>query len=128
MNWKASPHERQTHPSPMSRFAKAAVKNSDGMNKLEASYAALLELRRRAGEIRSFTFEAIKFRLAANTFYTPDFFVIAADGTCEIHETKGFWEEDARVKIKVFAELFPMFRVFGVTREKGNWKYEEFNK
>ena len=112
----------------MSRFAKAAVKNSDGMNKLEASYAALLELRRRAGEVQSFTFEAIKFRLAANTFYTPDFFVIAADGTCEIHETKGFWEEDARVKTKVFAELFPMFRVFGVTREKGNWKYEEFNK
>lgn len=119
---------KQTPAQAWSRFARAAVKNSDGMNKLESAYSAHLALRKHAGEIQRFMFESIKFRLADNTFYTPDFFVITADGICEIHETKGHWEDDARVKIKVFAELFPMFRVFGVKREKGEWKYEEFNK
>ncbi len=95
------------------------------MNKLESSYAAHLELRRRAGEIEWFTFDAIKLRLAELTFYTADFFVMAADGALEVHEVKGHWEDDARVKIKVAADKFP-FRFIGVTQERGAWKYEGF--
>lgn len=97
---------------------------SGQMNKLEAAYAEHLQLRKLAGEILDFKFEAIKFRLADKTFYTPDFVVFAADGVIEIHETKAHWEDDARVKIKVFAALYP-FRVLAITRPKGVWTIED---
>ena len=69
----------------------------EGMNGLEQEYAGLLELRRHAGEISWWAFEAMTFRLADDTRYTPDFAVMLADGQMEIHETKGHWEDDAKV-------------------------------
>lgn len=96
-----------------------------GMNKIEADYAMQLEFRKRVGEILQYDFEAIKLRLADNTFYEPDFLVLLANGELEIHEVKGHWEDDARVKIKVAAEKFP-FRFIAMTRVKGQWKEEEF--
>lgn len=114
----------------MRHFARARGHHTPGqMNKLEARYAADLEARKLAGEIRLYQFEALKLRLAKNTFLTPDFFVIADDGTVEIHECKGFWEDDARVKIKVAAETFP-FRFLAIKarpkKDGGGWQFEEF--
>lgn len=83
------------------------------MNKTEEGYAAVLELRKQAGEVLWYAFEAIKLRLADNTFYTCDFAVMASDGVIELHEVKGFWTDDARVKIKVAASKFP-FRFFAM--------------
>lgn len=40
--------------------------------------------------------------MADKTFYSPDFIVPALD-CIEVHEVKGHWEDDARVKIKVAA-------------------------
>lgn len=77
------------------------------MNKTEAEYDALLALRQIAGEVLWRRFEGLKLRLADSTFYTPDFAVMAADGVIECHEVKGFWRDDARVKIKVAAEQYP---------------------
>lgn len=91
------------------------------MNKLEADYAAVLEFRKNTSAIRDYRFEAIKLRLANLTYYSSDFLVIAADDVVELHEVKGFWEDDARVKVKVAAEQFPWFRFLGVTRRKGTW-------
>ena len=110
----------------MNRFAKVARHVPGTMNKLETAYAAHLEWRKKTGEIQAYSFESAKFKLAPNTFYTPDFMVIADDDVMEFHEVKGFWEDDARVKIKVFAALFP-FRVFAITRgKKGEWLTENF--
>lgn len=95
-----------------------------GMNKLETAYADYLQKLQLAGEVAGYAFESIKFRLAANTFYTPDFVVYSTTGEVEIHEVKGHWEDDARVKIKVFASLFP-FRTLAVTRKKSEWQFEE---
>lgn len=95
------------------------------MNRLEAEYAASLQLQQSAGVILWYSFDAVKLRLAANTFYTPDFMVMAHDGQIEIHEVKGHWEDDARVKIKVAASLFP-FRFLAVTKVRGAWSQEEF--
>ena len=99
------------------------------MNKTEAAYAATLDERRHAGEVAWFKFEGIKLRLADNTFYTPDFAVMLSDGALEMHEVKGFWQDDARVKIKIAAELYPM-RFIGVRvrnkKEGGGWSIEEF--
>lgn len=99
------------------------------MNRLEEKYAALLDGRKAAGEILSWWFEGVKLKLADLTFFTPDFFVMLADGMLEFHDVKGgFFEDDARVKIKVAADRFP-FR-FVVARAKrvkdgGGWEFEE---
>lgn len=94
-----------------------------GANGLEREYAAHLELLARAGEIKTWGYEQIKLRLADGTFYTPDFIVVARDEHLEIHETKGFMREAARVRIKVAAELHP-FRFFIVRKEGGRFTKE----
>ncbi len=96
------------------------------MNRLEHAYADELEEQKRAGKIAWYAFEAIKFRLADKTFYTPDFIVMGPLGDIEAHEVKGFWQDDARVKIKVAAELFPL-PFCAVTHRKKQWVYEWFN-
>jgi hypothetical protein len=98
------------------------------MNKTEAAYFTHLGALLHAGEILWFKFEGVKLRLADNTFYTCDFAVLAADSALEMHEVKGFWQDDARVKIKVAAALYP-FRFKAVTPAKkhgGGWRVEEF--
>jgi hypothetical protein len=99
------------------------------MNKTEAAYAARLELLQRGGEVVWHRFEGIKLRLADNTFYTPDFAVMAGDGVMECHEVKGFWQDDARAKIKIAADLYP-FRFIAVTAlpksKGGGWSVENF--
>jgi hypothetical protein len=95
------------------------------MNKTEQAYANRLELLLRSGEIRRWGFESIKFRLADRTFYTPDFMVVT-DAQIEFHEVKGYWEDDARTKIKVVAELFTEFAFFAVQKQKDGWIIEEF--
>lgn len=99
---------------------------ADEMNKTEAAYCAHLERRKAQGEILWFVFEHVKLRLAKATFITVDFFVQLANGELEAHEVKGHWEEDARVKIKVAAALYP-WRFLAVQKAKGaEWKVEEF--
>lgn len=99
------------------------------MNKTEQAYAATLEQRRHAGEVAWFKFEGIKLRLADNTFYSPDFAVMLADGQLEMHEVKGYWLDDARAKIKIAADLYPLrFLAIQVKpkKEGGGWSVEEF--
>ena len=100
------------------------------MNRTEAEYEQLLKIRLQAGEIAWYKFEGIKLRLADNTFYTPDFFVMLANGELEAHEVKGgFWTDDARAKTKIAAAMYP-FRIVAMTkkpkREGGGWSVEEF--
>lgn len=111
----------------MKRFRGRGVRRQPGqMNGWEKSYALHLEERKAIGEILWFEFDSIKFRLAEKTFYTPDFLVMNAKEELEIHEVKGHWEDDARVKIKVAADKFPM-KFVGVTIDKlKGWVYEEF--
>lgn len=99
------------------------------LNKTEQAYAAHLERLRAAGQIVWHRFEGVKLRLADNTFYTPDFAVMAADGVMEMHEVKGFWTDDARVKIKVAADQYPFrFMAFkAIAKKQGvGWQKEEF--
>ncbi|VWD20596.1 DUF1064 domain-containing protein [Burkholderia contaminans] len=99
------------------------------MNKTEQQYGTFLEALRVTGVIAWYRFEGVKLRLADNTFYTPDFAVMRADGAMEMHEVKGMWQDDARVKIKVAAEMYP-FRFIAVRpkakKEGGGWQQEAF--
>lgn len=131
MNWTANDIDAARRrmgakvPVLCAKAVRRAFHRAGEMNKTEAAYAAYLELQKKAGLIADYRFEAVKLRLADKTFYTPDFVVLAPDGTLEMHEVKGFWEEDARVKIKVAAAQFP-FRFVAITRDKGNWSFESF--
>lgn len=109
-------------------FALGRLKTGQA-NKTEQAYGDLLEARKIAGEVAWYRFEGVKLRLADNTFYTPDYAVMLTDGTLEMHEVKGFWQDDARVKIKVAAEMYP-FRFVAVRvvakKNGGGWANEEF--
>lgn len=99
------------------------------MNKTESLYRDHLEMCKASGKVVWYKFEGMKFRLADNTFYTPDFCVMKWDGEIEIHEVKGFWTDDARVKIKVAADMYP-FRFYAFKKKSkgkgGGWDVELF--
>jgi hypothetical protein len=105
------------------------------MNRTETDYACRLDLLRRSGDILQWGFEAMTLRLAADVRYTPDFTVLrpAGPGCCrlEAHETKGYMRDDARVKVRLAASLFPWITFFVVRRAKGpgvylgQWTIEE---
>jgi hypothetical protein len=98
------------------------------MNKTEAAYGAYLEGLKYAGEVAWYMFEGIKFRLAGSTYLTPDFVVMLSSGEIQIHEVKGWMQDDAAVKIKVCAESFP-FRFFVIRakpqKDGGGWDIRE---
>lgn len=109
-------------------FAAGRLKTGQ-MNKSEKAYAAYLAQLQAVGGILWHKFEGVKLRLADNTFYSPDFAVMMPDGQLEMHEVKGFWQDDARVKIKVAADLYPFKFVAIKARAKkdgGGWQVEEF--
>lgn len=96
-------------------------------NKTEAAYEE--HLRSQLGTtIAWFDFEVYTFKLAPDTRYTPDFVVMRMDGTLEFHEVKGYFTDDAKVKIKVAASKLP-HRFFIVRakakRDGGGWDVEE---
>jgi hypothetical protein len=99
------------------------------MNKTEEAYDVHLGAEQQAGRVVWRKFEGLKLRLADNTFYTPDFAVLGADMVLECHEVKGFWQDDARAKIKIAASLYPFRFVAAKVRAKkngGGWEVEAF--
>lgn len=117
-------------PGQKAFYAQGRLKTGQ-MNSGERNYAAFLEAEKSAGRVLWYKFEGVKLRLADNTFYTPDFAVLcAADMVLELHEVKGFWQDDARAKIKVAADLYP-FRFMAMrARSKkagGGWEVEDFS-
>lgn len=104
------------------------------MTKLELAYSIHLTEREKRGEIIWFAYEAMKFKLADKTYYTPDFIVLTAAHFLEAHECKGHWRmfqnDSGRIKIKVAAERFWWLDFVGVMKEPakrgGGWKFEKF--
>ena len=103
-----------------------------GMNSTERKYCEMLSFRKAAGEIVDYVWEPFKLILvhgvkkARNEMsYKPDFLVVMKD-RFEVHEVKGFWQEDARLKIKMAADQFRWFKFVAVTLKGKKWVYEEF--
>jgi len=117
-------------------FAKGKLtrKVPGSMSGYEQTYAAVLKVRKDLGKVADFKFESVKLRLADNTFYTPDFFILMPDGAIELHEVKGSWgapnQDKSRVKLKVAAEQYPYFTFKAVTKQAvkngGGWAEEVF--
>lgn len=91
-------------------------------SKAEEAWAARLEARRLAGEIRSWRFEAVTLKLGFDCRYTPDFYVVLESGAVELHEVKGgkAWD-DAMVKLKAAATQFPQFTFVFARLIKTTW-------
>lgn len=100
------------------------------MNETEKRYDRHLTARLFAGEIKWFKFEGIKLRLADNTFLTVDFAVLRADNVLEMVDVKGakaIYTDDAKVKNKVAAEMYPFVFKVAYPRAKkdgGGWDEE----
>lgn len=111
----------------MRRIARGRQPVPGVMNKLEAAYSLQLRARQIAGEVLWFKYEAVKLRLAEKTFYTPDFAVMLDNGELEMHECKGWMEEDANVKIKVAASMYPFRFIRCMHRNKAEgWTFYEY--
>jgi hypothetical protein len=99
-----------------------------GMNKTEKLFAFSLEAQQRQGIVHSWMYERVTLKLGDDCRYTPDFFVILPDGQITIYETKGaFIREDARVKLRAAAEMFP-FRFILAQYKKKVWTAWEIKR
>jgi hypothetical protein len=117
--------------TPLQRMQALGRLKTGEMNGTEAAYDKVLAARKLAGEIVWYAFEAITFVLPGGVRYTPDFIVQLANGEIEVHETKGFWQEDARAKVKIAQGMFP-FRFLAIKKRSkkdgGGWETEDFWK
>lgn len=104
------------------------IKRPGEMNKLEEAYSWVLEARKRAGEIQWWGYEQMTLKLADGVRYTPDFAVLTlginTTGQLEFHEVKGYMRDDARVKLKVAAAMFP-FKFLLVRKSGQGWEITE---
>ncbi len=111
---------------------KAIARHIPGtMNRTEAAYAAHLEQLILAGDVVSYIFECVRLVIGTKRCtYMPDFMVILPTGVIEFHEVKGYFRDDARVKIKAAAKQFHWFAFKAATRQSkkrgGGWDIEEF--
>lgn len=108
------------------QIARAVITQPE-MNKTEEKYSWVLHRRKLVGEIQQYEFEKVTLKLGSDCRYTPDFFVVNALGEVEFHEVKGFFRDDAKVKIKVAAENFP-FRFFLARLERNGWEVTEIKR
>lgn len=116
---KQIPHLPGTLIARLRRGGRGVKRKRGKMNGAERKYDEVLNCRKLRGEIFWYAFEAITLVLAPDTRYTPDFIIMLADGTIEIHEVKGWMEEAAFVRLKVAASLFPfIFRLVKIRPKK----------
>lgn len=112
--------------APMARMQAKGRLPDGAMNATETRYAAHLGARMAAGEVAWFKFEPFALKLAPKTTLTPDFAVMLADGTLEVHDVKGakaIYTDDAKVKMKVAAQMFP-FKFVVVFPAGRDWNME----
>ncbi|HNR70389.1 MAG TPA: hypothetical protein PKJ00_03295 [Verrucomicrobiota bacterium] len=99
-------------------------KDVAGLNKTEAAFLSHLE----SQSHEWLGVQNITLKLADDTRYTPDFAVLCG-GELTFYEVKGFFRDDAKVKLKVAARQFPMFHFVLVKRNKETkgWDMEKVN-
>lgn len=113
---------------------KMPEKNALGMNKTEARYAQYLEEQKAARVIQYYAFEPWKVRIADDCYYIPDFLVLDANGHLSLHDAKAWWKkskkvgvkEDAMVKMKAVAALYPFLTMLMTWEVDGRWEQRVF--
>ena len=93
-------------------------------SKLEASYAAQLDLEQKAGLVKRWWYEPFSLWLPGKVRYKPDFLIQYPDGLerrLEVIEVKG-WSRNVRdgmTRLKIAAAIFSCFTWRLVRRTKG---------
>lgn len=91
----------------------------EALNQTERKYLHILRSR---FPFQPIMIQAITLRLAHNTKYTPDFAYTLPTGALVFVEVKGsFVREDAIVKLKTAAAMFPQFTFIKAKYVKGKW-------
>lgn len=96
-------------------------------SKLELNFAWELERRRLARIIEEWRYHSMRFRLAPNVTYTPDFCARCGD-RLTFYEVKGSWKmknaRDSRTRLQIAAYVYWWFGWQAVTQEDGQWVFE----
>lgn len=105
-----------------------------GPNKLEAEFEAWLR-EEWSDTPHELLVQGITLLLSNGNRYTPDFLLVVPRDTGKPYfqmlafETKGFMRDDAAVKVKTAARLFPWIKFHLVTKKRkkdgGGWAIEE---
>jgi len=112
-------------------YAKGQIRPGKFDSKLERDYADRLEILKAAGEIKEWWLKPMRLRISDTPeakgkkalYYSPDFGVLANDGTYELHETKGHMRNAAWNRLRVSATEHP-FKFVLVTKVRGAWTFE----
>lgn len=80
--------------------------DEDKLNKTERAFWEILKREREAAQHSWIGVHCMTLKLADDCRYTPDFWSIRF-GKLTAYEVKGFFRDDAKVKIKVAARMFP---------------------
>lgn len=103
-------------------------KSGPKLNKTETAWRDYLRTQHPTDTIHE---QGITLQLGNGVRYTPDFIVIcpaglATEGVCvAAYEVKGFMRDDAAVKLKVAASLYPWIAFTLVSRKGGTWNTQE---
>lgn len=102
----------RVQPAKKTKLVPRPTKDENGLNKMEAAWLQILRTR----PADWLGIQPFGLKLADNCRYHPDF-VTLTDGQLTAWETKGFMRDDAAVKIKVAARLYPWIRFVLVTKK-----------
>lgn len=116
--------------SPQERLFALGRLDDGERNKTERRFENHLEAIKLAGEILWFSFESIKLKLAPKTFLTVDYAVLPAATMrltmIDVKGAKAIVQEDARVKMRVAAGMFPFaFQFAYPPKGAGGWQFED---
>lgn len=100
-----------------------ASNDESKLNKTEAAWLAELRIR----NPKFLGIQAMTFKLGDDCRYTPDFIEISQEDKFIAWEVKGFMRDDALVKLKVAARMFPFLDFYVVKRIKGSWETKKIN-
>ena len=99
-------------------------------SQLEVDFARELERWLEDKTIADWRYHPLRFRLAKGVTYEPDFRVLSHGIVPRLtfYEVKGSWKaknaRDSRTRLKIAASMNQWCGWYGVTREKGVWKFE----
>ncbi len=115
--------QRPEMPSePLKTDFKASPSTDEAkLNKTERAYLAYL---RRLG-VPSLGIQNVTLKLADDCRLTVDFNYIDENGRWTFVDVKGFQREDALIKMKVAARLFPILRFVIVKKDGTGWDAKE---
>jgi len=104
------------------------------MNKTEAAFFRVVEVRRMGGEFAQVGFETVTFRLGYDCRYTPDVACWTPNGNVVCFEVKGrkgrtyYARDDSLVKLRAAAAMYPKVKFILVWPDGEGWETKEIQQ